>query len=597
MLNRFRTRREPAGFSLALPPVAAAASAAATGSARSPSFDVGADGAPPAQQPVVDAPAKGVTDSMTVGSLAEVGTFRSLLDVIPPQLQTKCLALDIQFNEVRLVCSPDFFGTGQHHQISQSLKARRYSVKEEVRATESVIADIRREAVKSHNTLVSITEESRNLQFYDDLIRGGKGLSASDIHMNIFQSGPSYVSVRRFGRIYQWKTFEGQALLDAVSAGFQSRTRAGSNSSGSFNPEIAGNTMTEHTIDELNVSARLSSQPQHNKGVGIVIRLLPDGVKGAKAPSLLQLGYTPSQTALVRERLGRKGLALVSGGTGSGKSTSLRSWIYDIPGFAHKAIRSVEEPVEYVMPEPNIYQVSIQTNPDDPPEAVRRKYNAALKNALRQDPDVLYASEVRDAEAASMLLESALTGHLSLGTMHGNGCIDQLLRASLPRIGMDAAILGALDTLSLSSYQAILPVLCKACCIDATHVLTREQQQVLTLKFGLEIATVKCANPAGCPHCWNAELDVGGYSGQTIAVELYAPLREHGPIIRAGQWDELEVAWRKTRRTAFTDEDMTGKTALEHAIWKVSRGEIDPRDVEAEFEPLEGYRLMELNHA
>nr|WP_280971472.1 ATPase, T2SS/T4P/T4SS family [Cupriavidus gilardii]WDE72709.1 hypothetical protein [Cupriavidus gilardii] len=592
MLKRLFTGTDgrESAFALALP-AAAPAVATADDTGRDKVVAMEAGGETPA--------ANAAATSALVTALADIGAYRSLIDVVPEQWRDKCVALDVMYNSVRLVCADDFFGTAPHNTVLSILTSRRFSIEREVRATERVIAELRAEALRSHRpTIVTITDESRNLQLYDDLIRGAFQLKASDIHFRMTRSGPSHLMLRRFGKAVVWKTFpDSKVLIDAISAGFQARTRPGSNSSGAFNPENAMNTMTEHIIDEVNVNARLSSQPQNNKGSGVVIRLLPAGMKGGRVPTLHELGYAPSHVKQIIAAISRKGIVLVSGGTGAGKSTSLRSKIYAIPNFHSKIIRSVEEPVEYEIEEPNVNQVSIQTNPDDDPEAVRRKYNAALKQALRLDPDVLMASEVRDREAASMVLEAALTGHLSLTTMHGNGCIDQLLRASLPRIGMDAAILGALNTLALSSYQAILPMLCQQCCLEANKVLSREKQRVLEERFGLDVRKVRCANPEGCAACWNKELGVGGYAGQTIAVELYSPSPEHRPLIRAEAWDELETAWRQSRRASFVDADMTGKTAMEHAIYKVAQGLIDPRDVEAEFEPLETYRIVGGQHA
>lgn len=81
--------------------------------------------------------------------------------------------------------------------------------------------------------------------------------------------------------------------------------------------------------------------------------------------------------------------------------------------------------------------------------------------------------------------------------------------------------------------------------------------------------------------------------GVTVVAEIYVPTDDDLPLIRKRAWTELEANWRRTRKAAFDEPDMTGKTAFEHALYKACVGTIDPRDIEAEFESFISYKIFD----
>lgn len=139
-------------------------------------------------------------------------------------------------------------------------------------------------------------------------------------------------------------------------------------------------------------------------GKSAVLRLIP-----SHCPSLPELGAPPLLTELAEKK---KGLVLVTGPTGSGKTTTLAAMIRHINETQARHILTIEDPIEFIhTPQKSlISQREIGTHTPS--------FSAALKSALREDPDVILVGELRDYETIAMALTAAETGHLVFGTLH-----------------------------------------------------------------------------------------------------------------------------------------------------------------------------------
>ena len=141
-----------------------------------------------------------------------------------------------------------------------------------------------------------------------------------------------------------------------------------------------------------------------------------------KSRSLLRLGELgmPDDTHTAFSRLVRSpfGMVLCAGPTGSGKTTTLYASLAEI-NQPHRNIMTIEDPVEYVFPSINQIQTS---------EAVGINFATGLKSILRQDPDVILVGECRDPETARIAVQSALTGHFVLSTLHATDSVAALHR-------------------------------------------------------------------------------------------------------------------------------------------------------------------------
>ncbi|KMJ46172.1 type IV pilus twitching motility protein PilT [Xenorhabdus khoisanae] len=149
--------------------------------------------------------------------------------------------------------------------------------------------------------------------------------------------------------------------------------------------------------------------------LSLVLRLITD-----KCPTLEQL-YAPDiiQRLILQET---SGLILVTGATGSGKSTTLSAMINALNGHGNKHIITLEDPIEFVHQSRNCLIQQRQVGKDVP------DYQTALKGALRQDPDVILLGELRDKETIRLALTAAETGHLVLSTLHTRGAIQAIDR-------------------------------------------------------------------------------------------------------------------------------------------------------------------------
>lgn len=196
-------------------------------------------------------------------------------------------------------------------------------------------------------------------------------------------------------------------------------------------------------FDDRKVDFRVSTMPSYY-GEKVVIRIL-DSQKGVKP--LEALGLSPRNLDLMKEAISRPyGLVLVTGPTGSGKSTTLYS-VMNALDKEKSNIITLEDPVEYHMPDINQSQVL--------PE-IGYTFASGLRSVLRQDPDIIIVGEIRDKETAQLAIQAALTGHLVFSTLHTNNSIGAIPR--LVDMGVDPYLIA--PTLVLSIAQRLARLTC-----------------------------------------------------------------------------------------------------------------------------------------
>ena len=136
-------------------------------------------------------------------------------------------------------------------------------------------------------------------------------------------------------------------------------------------------------------------------------------------PNINNLGFSDTVLKLTEKR---KGLILITGGTGSGKSTTLATMVQKISSELEGHIITIEDPIEYLYPHSKSLINQREIGVDSP------TYSHALKSALRQDPDLVVIGELRDPESMSAALTIAETGHLVLATLHTNNAAGTITR-------------------------------------------------------------------------------------------------------------------------------------------------------------------------
>ena len=196
-------------------------------------------------------------------------------------------------------------------------------------------------------------------------------------------------------------------------------------------------------IEGREVDFRVSTFPTYY-GEKLVMRIL-DKDKGIHA--LDQLGLREPDLVMIRRAIKKPyGMILISGPTGSGKSTTLYSMLSEVDR-AQKNVLSLEDPVEF-----NIEGVSqSQIRPE-----IDYTFATGLRTTLRQDPDIIMVGEIRDKETAQLAVQAALTGHLVLSTIHTNNAIGVIPR--LIDMGVDPFLIA--PTLVLTIAQRLVRTLC-----------------------------------------------------------------------------------------------------------------------------------------
>lgn len=229
-------------------------------------------------------------------------------------------------------------------------------------------------------------------------------------------------------------------------------------------------------------------------GEKIVLRLLS---RDATQIDLNFLGFLEGQLTGYLEGVKKpNGIVLISGPTGSGKTTTLYATL-KLLNKQETNILTIEDPIEYTLE--GINQVQLK-------EAIGLDFASAMRTFLRQDPDIIMVGEIRDAETAQMAIRAALTGHLVLSTIHTNSAWGTITRL----IDMGIAPYLVASTLNLSVAQRLIRLLCPLCKKETT--LSPSQYPP---GYRAPRAMGSHWIPVGCPHCYYT-----GYKGRRALYEI-----------------------------------------------------------------------------
>src|SRR6478609_6266378 len=237
------------------------------------------------------------------------------------------------------------------------------------------------------------------------------------------------------------------------------------------------------------------------EGESVVMRLLD---KSKKPPTMDEIGLSTAMQEQLRAMILRPtGALLVTGPTGSGKSTTMFSAMTEINRPEINVI-TVEDPVEYRLPGLN----QVQINP-----RAGLTFATALRSILRSDPDVVMVGEIRDVETAKISIEAALTGHFVLSTLHTNDAPGALTR--LYEMGVEPFLTGSAVTGVLA--QRLARKLCTHCC----EMYTPSVEELIKARVSPDVAAqadgMVFYRKKGCPRC-----NQTGYKGRIGIFQLLA---------------------------------------------------------------------------
>jgi general secretion pathway protein E len=305
---------------------------------------------------------------------------------------------------------------------------------------------------------------------------------------------------------------------------------------------------------ETEVELRVSSVPMAF-GEKLVIRIFD--------PTLLMqdlsaLGIFPEQLRVLKRCLAHPhGIILLTGPTGSGKTTTLYSALRFL-STPDVNITTIEDPIEMVYDQFNQIGVHHQ---------IGLTFANALRNVLRQDPDIIMVGEIRDRETAEYAIQAALTGHLVLSTLHTNTAAGAVTR--LRDLGLEPFLLAS--TLIAVIAQRLLRKVCSSC--DAPAAISAESKKLIGIdRMGFDCSGLR--KGTGCESCRHT-----GYSGRTAIMEILEVTDEIRAMIRDGADDKsLDAAVRRAGAqplmTSAVRHLLEGRTTVEEIFRVVPLTEV-----------------------
>ena len=296
-------------------------------------------------------------------------------------------------------------------------------------------------------------------------------------------------------------------------------------------------------VDGCTLDVRVSSLPMVH-GEKIVIRILSTGQIALR--KITDLGMSDYNYQLFESMLRvPHGVILVTGPTGSGKTTTLYAALGEI-ARPNVNVVTVEDPVEKAIDGINQCQVNVKAG---------MTFAAALRSILRQDPDIVMIGEMRDTETADIGIRAAITGHLVLSTLHTNDAASTVVRL----VDMGVASYMVATSLIGVIAQRLVKVLCPDC--KRPRMSTEEENELMKIPSSIQIY-----EPVGCPSCNNT-----GYKGRTAIHEIIHCTAKVSAIIAAGGGkEEIEAAAKangtKLLRDNAAELVQAGQTSIDELV-------------------------------
>ncbi len=276
---------------------------------------------------------------------------------------------------------------------------------------------------------------------------------------------------------------------------------------------------------EYQVSFRVSIIPTFD-GEKIVMRLLNER---AQVLTLEQLGLQPSALEAIKRNISKPhGMMLVTGPTGSGKTTTLYTML-NILNTPEVNIVTIEDPIEYRMPRVNQSQVSPK---------IGYTFASGLRAFLRQDPDIIMVGEIRDQETAEIAIHAAMTGHLVLSTLHTNDAVTTLPRLS--DMGVPAFLVAT--TTNVIIAQRLVRKVCPNCIqsykldkqtieelnqqLELQNILATLEKKKIIINAKQGIGSLLFYRGKGCKQCSSS-----GYKGRIGIYEVLEVTDEMSELI------------------------------------------------------------------
>jgi len=381
------------------------------------------------------------------------------------------------------------------------------------------------------------------IHFVNDIVQRAVDAKASDIHFESYR-GVFRVRIRVDGVMHE---------IDRPGVGMQaaivSRLKLMANLDIS-QKRLPQDGRIRTRVSGRDLDIRIATTPGV-AGESLVLRLL-DSVDGVS--SLTELDMFKDHLETTKELLASSGgIIIVTGPTGSGKTTSLYAFLHELIGDDRKII-TVEDPVEYQTP--GITQIQVHAE-------IGLSFASVLRSILRQDPDIILVGEIRDKETAETAVQAALTGHLVLATLHTNDAASAFVR--LMDMGVESYLL-ATSVIGVMAQRLV-----RKSCVHCKHPDPDGAAKAASLGYGdLDkkwqnlLVEKQYAESAGCPECLGT-----GFAGRRSIFEMFAVNESMRHIISTHP-DQLAAYLAESGFRSLKEDGMlravTGDTTISEVV-------------------------------
>jgi type IV pilus assembly protein PilB len=461
-----------------------------------------------------------------------------LLDEL--RLLTKCQIIPVISFETDIVEAIEKYYVGSGNEMEEMLKEITDKDLEVIREQELVAGNGHDEDV---NDLTVSVDDAPVIQLVNLMISEAIKMRSSDIHIEPYEKSLR-VRYRVDGVLQEIppppKKFQNAIISRIKILSELDIAERRLPQDGRFKVRISGK----------NVDFRVSTCPMAH-GEKVVLRILD---QSNLMLDLRDLGFETAQMKIFENAIRRPyGMILVTGPTGSGKSTTLYSALSTI-NDPHKNITTIEDPVEYLLPGIN----QVQAKPD-----IGLTFAEGLKSFLRQDPDIMLVGEVRDLETAEIAIKAALTGHLVLSTLHTNDAPSSIQR--LTNMGVEPFLVVASVVMLVA--QRLVRRICDACAerVEAPPESLVELGTPRDPEF-VSWDRVQLYHGRGCQRCSGT-----GYRGRLALYEIMGITDKMRDFIMTGattnQLKKFAIEeGMKTLRQSGLSKIIQGKTTIEEVL-------------------------------
>jgi general secretion pathway protein E/type IV pilus assembly protein PilB len=351
---------------------------------------------------------------------------------------------------------------------------------------------------KTSSSKVSITaDDDYDEGFVSKLISESKELGSSDIHIETYDD-KARIRLRIDGALIEKYKLNQENYNGLVSV---IKLKSGMDIAERRKPQDGRYT---HVVEDEAFDLRVSVLPTL-RGEKVVMRILSNDASNL---DLNAVGFSEKELKDYKENIFKpEGIILISGPTGSGKTTTLYATLKEL-NLVKRNIMTVEDPVEYTLE--GINQVQVK-------EDIGLTFASTLRSFLRQDPDVIMLGEIRDEVTASMAIRAALTGHLVLSTIHTNSAWE--ITSRLVDMGVPDFLVAG--TLKMAVAQRLIRKLCESCKVEDNERIE------FPSSFKSNVLPEKKYKPCGCEDCYYT-----GYKGRKAIYEVIPIDREFAESIK-----------------------------------------------------------------